>query len=445
MDNLATLMAGCFFVLWAALWEQTDQRECNRSGRLTICVLPWLLALTRVEYVLLLPLYVLLRSVSRRIAGLSRHHGILWFGVVGSLLLGLLTNIVFRGLTTGDYAVAPGQYSCWTFLDGTPPSWLRPGDDTEWKRVQTGMQFFGDPADYDYSLFRIVRAHPGMTVKKFLGNIPAWCFELGRRHVVVPLPLSLLACLGAVVLLGQSIACRRKLATTGVMLSLILMTLPIACLMVYSEYLMPALAGICLLAGYGADWSVRRVVRLGTGFRQSTYRYLGLASLVLLMCGLNEFLLVRGGGLLPGTINRTCLADFVDVLPRQPQRRDVIALDPYSAEVDICSRVEIRNVSPRAEGFGNKSVEPPNEIDSASADHPSPAALRSWQEKVQGIDTAVVWQDGGEPDAEFRTRLSRWLTAGFSREQDIVLKNSAGHQFVVQVLRREPQPENSPR
>ena len=122
-------------------------------------------------------------------------------------------------------------------------------------RVRVARRYFGDPADYDYSLVRMVVAHPGTIAVKMLHNLPRWLSELGRRHVVLPVP-AMAVLLTGLFWMARS---RRRRHTCLQLMATIVMTIPVTVLYTHAEYMTPAFVGATVGIACGLAFFSRRV------------------------------------------------------------------------------------------------------------------------------------------------------------------------------------------
>ncbi len=399
-DNYPVLFAAAAFFGATGIWHKTIDRPCTRRSWLWLIVLAASISMFRGEYLVFLPLYLVVVYAGYRLL-----HGTfppLRASVAASIMLAALVGgglavMLFRHFESGQFALVSKDYTCWAFLDGTPPAWQKPGDRSEADRVQSGIAHFGHPARYGYSAPSMIRQNLGKTIIKFVLNLPSWLFELGRRHVVLPLPLAALAALGAV-----SVLRRRTIAATETrwpaVFAAILMTLPLAGLIVSARYMMPAYAAMCVFSAAGLltvfAW-IHRVWMHRLGSRGPGQRAIWWTGMVLACVGL-ELLLLRGGGLLRDAPDLRRVARYLEDQFGGPRRMPLM-LDPYSDNIDgdcranICNRRIYRTLGLSMYGFDRRDP---------LAATTSPAA------KSLDLRTAVFWTPGSGdvPADEHRLR-----------------------------------------
>ncbi len=425
LDNFPTVLAAAAFLGATSLWHPALRQPITVWSCVGMSLLAAAIALFRGEYVYFLPLYVAV------VMGLSwcwqgqRPPRRVWLSAAALCLglgAGLWAVMLFRYIDSGHFALVARDYTCWAFLDGTPPAWQSPEDDSETDRVQSGIRRFGHPAEYGYSATRMMWQHPGPTVAKCLLNLPSWLFELGRRHVVIPLPLAVLAVLGAILIV------RRRGPATLVccwppLFASILMTLPIVALIVSARYLLPAFGAVCVLAAGGWLAVVAGADQILRG--RVTSRTLWWAAVVVTGVTL-ELLLLRGGGLLrdashPGLVARSLDEQFGQ-FPQMP-----LILDPHSDAIDADCRAQLCNRwIYRQQGLSQYGFDPRDPLAAATSVH---AAARD-------VRCAVIWAVGAGDAVQDRQRLSRWQESGYELEHVSTLPAPDRPQYTVFVLRR---------
>lgn len=405
-DNYPVLFAAAAFFGATSIWHATIGGPCSIRSWLGLLVLTASIVQFRGEYLVFLPLYLAIFYGCHRLS-----HGefppprtsaaaLVMVAALGGGICGVL---LFRQLESGQLGLVSKDYTCWAFLDGTPPAWQKPGDGSEADRVRSGMEHFGHPAQYGYSAPSMAWHHRGKTLQKFVLNLPSWLYELGRRHVVVPLPLAALAVLGAVT------AVRFRSPTLSetrwpAAFAAILMTLPLAGLIISARYMIPASGAMCVLAAAGLlavfTWLHRIACR---GMDGRAIWWIGLA----VTCVGLELLLLRGGGLLRDAPNMRRVASYVEGRFGGPQRVPLV-LDPYSDNIDAECRANVCNRRIYRElGLSMYGFDPRDPL--AAATSSAAAAL--------GLRTAVFWTEGNGDAPADRERLRQWEQAGFRLSQ----------------------------
>ncbi|NLX55455.1 MAG: hypothetical protein GXY58_10110 [Planctomycetaceae bacterium] len=423
LDNYPVVFAAAAFFGALAIWHASLRRALSWPSLLGLAVLAAAIGTFRGEYVLFLPLYFAFFAGCHAIQRGVWPPRTAWVPaciMLVAVVAGTCTASIGRPRQAG-LTVVPPQYMCWTFLDGTPPAWQTPSDSSEADRVRRGIEHFGHPADYDYSVPRMIWSHPGQTVAKFVLNLPSWLFELGRRHVVVPLPLALVAAWGAVVLYR-----RRGRSGAGICwpatLATVLMTVFLPLLIVSARYMLPAFPALCVLGAAG-------LLALWGGLHRCGFQLTGLrgarwAAMAAVCAGL-ELLLLRGGGLLRDAPDLRPVAKYVDEqfgrLPRPP-----LLIDPDSMAIDGACRAMICNRwICQAEGWAQFSVHAKDPL--AAALSPEAAAL--------GLDTVVFWVPGDVVTPDGQRRLDQWTQAGYRLQQTYVTPAGALPQYTILTLR----------
>jgi hypothetical protein len=328
--------------------------------------------------------------------------------------------MVLRHQESGHFALVARDYACWAFLDGTPPAWQSPADQSEADRVRSGIRHFGHPAEYGYSASRMMLQHPLKTATKFVLNLPSWLFELGRRHVVVPLPLALLAAWGAALMV-------RRRGPPGIqtcwpaLFAAILMTLPLAVLIVSARYLMPSFGAVCVLAAAGLLAVLAWCQRLLRG--KVPLRAVWWGGMVT-TCMALELLLLRGGGLLRDAPNLRPVARYLDEHFAGPPRVPLV-LDPHrdaidgDCRADICNRRIYRTQGLSQYGFDLRDPW---------------AAARSPEAATLAVRTVVFWAAGTGDAPDDRRRLAQWQQAGYVLHRVDATPENASPRYTIFVL-----------
>lgn len=429
LDNFPVLFAAAAFLGAVSIWHQSLDGPLRRKSVLWLLVLSTAIGMFRGEYLFFLPLYFVVFCGLHRVWQERCPPRIAWataLVMIVALGIGTSTMLFFRPFNSRSFALVPPDYTCWTFLDGTPSAWQTPADRSEADRVRRGIEHFGHPAEYGYSVRRMVLSNPGQTVSKFVLNLPAWLYELGRRHVVVPLPLAVFAAWGAVVLLRRR---GRQVTDTcwPATLAMILMTVFLAALIISARYMMPAFGAVCVLAAAGLlaafAW-LRRV--LPPGAEQHIVWWFGIVS----VCAGLELCLLRGGGLLRDAPDVRPVARYLDERFGGLQRVPLV-IDPNSDAIDGGCRANICNRwIYRAQGWTRFGVDPKDPL--AAALSPEAAAC--------DLHTAVLWVAGDGNAPADRQRLAQWTEAGFRLQQVATTPEDALPRYTLFVLRGQ-QPE----
>ena len=429
-ENFPVLFAAAAFFGAASMWHTTLANPFTTRSGVWMVLLAASIALFRTEYLVFLPIYLAI------ILGWHRlRHGAFppWRAWAAALVMivalgcGLLAVMLFRYFESGQFGLAAKDYTCWAFLDGTPRAWQKPDDHADIDRVRSGMERFGHPAEYGYSARRMIWHNLGKTIRKFLLSFPEWLFELGRRHVVIPLPLAALAVLGAMSLLWLRAPAGPKTLWSAVFAA-ILMTIPLTGLIVSARYMLTAHGAMCVLAATGLllvfTW-VSRLLRRDTAYR--TVWWTGMV----MVCICLELLLLRGGGLLRDAPDLQRVASYIDT--QFGSERVPLVLDPYTYNIDGACRANICNRRVyRAMGLSEYGFDPRDPLAAAT----SPAA------KALDLRTAVVWAPaGGDATAEQQrldSRLEQWKQAGFRLVESYTSSADDPPCFTIFVLRAEP-------
>ncbi len=431
LDNVPVVFAAAGWLVAAASLNNLYLNESHKWKNFVLLAAGLgSVPLFRGEYLLFIPLYFALFFAGRwLLAGAvsGRREGWLVLYAGGFLILGAVATMGLRYADSGHFAMGGKGYDCATFLDGTPSAWLGPNDKTDFDRVQRGKEIFGDPARYDHSLRRMILANPGNTIAKFFLNLPRWAFELGRRHVVLPAPVTLLMLLGcgvSIVYLRKKTSVDASAATTfASLIATIAMTLPIALFIPYAEYLLPAFAAACVLSARGTttllDWILSKLApdRIR---RQAVLRWAVLASLLLGM----EGLLIRGGGMLPEHRSARPVVDYLND-EFGSSTAPPILLDQYQfGKIDCLTRADIRNRWIRIEE-GKRRLLPARELAQTAA--------------ARSIDLrhVVIVFEGSPEESTMHEKLAAWSRIGFhSTSKPVTVANPRDGRFTLLLLRR---------
>ncbi|MEE3371627.1 MAG: hypothetical protein VX346_20005 [Planctomycetota bacterium] len=331
--------------------------------------------------------------------------------VLSGLGTGVGLVIWIRGASSGEYRLDARGYGCWTLLDGIPLSWMPTDDHSYSARVRVAQEYFGDPADYDYSVVRMVWAHPATTIAKMVQNLPRWFVELGRRHVVLPLPVAAILLVG-LVWMARS---RRRRGTCLQLVAMVVMTVPVTAFYTNAEYMTPAFvsASVGIACGLVLITScVARVCRLsGINLSRRWGARIGLIALCMLM----ECLLLRGGGLLSDFNSKRAIAEKIDETVSALQLSAVL-LDPYWMELDSYCQTDIsnRNIqlrewraqqdrtgSPLPWPFGVETTDVMQLIDQVTSDG-------------KAMLPVVIWSDDEDSQRIVQRRQERWIRRGYA-------------------------------
>jgi hypothetical protein len=387
------------------------------------------IVLFRAEYVIFVPLYFVLAWLFRRLgpdAAIPAREALAAGTVCLGVGLGAAAVMAFRAADSGQFELVPREYSCWTFLDGTPQAWLRPGDDSEADRVRRGIDRFRHPAQFGYSLTAMMLNNPKDTARKFFLNLPRWLHQLGRRHVVAPLPLTALAVISLALRGTGKEFFAKAAAPLATLAAVILMTCSLALLMVYAEYMTPAFGALCVLAADGLLQLVALVVtrRRPLAARMTTAAWCtALVLLVLIM----EFLLFRGGGRLVDVSDMRDVAEALDQRMRARSVAATVLIDPYNYVLDCDCRTNVVNRQlyraqhHREYGF--------------TFMHPT-LALDSPLDEEMGLEDILLWTDENAAPGEIQSRLAWWAARGFALEHAVRIEDRLGRRWVAHFLRR---------
>ena len=429
-ENYPVLFAAAGFFGAVSIWHGALVRPCTTRSVIRMSVLAASIAFFRSEYLVFMPLYLAIILVWYRLS-----HGALppmramaiALIMVVALGGGLLAVMSFRHFESGQFALASKDYTCWAFLDGIPHAWQKPDTKADIDRVRAGIAKFGHPAEYDYVASKMIRNNLGKTIRKIILSFPEWLFELGRRHVVFPVPLAAFAILGAL-----SVRRRRTLAAPmalwSALFAAILMTLPLTGLIVSARYLVPAFGAMCVLSATGLliflTW-IGRMLPRGTDYR--TVWWTGIA----LVCVGLELLLLRGGGLLGNAPNLQPVARYVNEHFGGTQRVPLV-LDPYTKNIDAACRANICNRQIyRALGLSMYGFDECDPLTAAT----SPVA------NALDLKTAVVWTHGGGDTIADKQRLTQWQQAGFRLVRSYTSPVDDLHRFTIFVLHAPTMPD----
>ncbi len=432
-DSSQTLLAGLLFLYLAVLLNYQLQRtNCWQMAGLFI--LSAMLPMTRTEYVVLVPAYLVVLFLAHRfinwmiaLGRFSKRNaaelGAWRVGIVSILLpilsglgLGVISAVGFRYYLTGKIGVVPPEYTCWTFLDGVPASWLAPTDESEFARRKVGIERFGHPSQYDYSLLSMIWAHPLAFVEKFVLNVPRWFFELGGRAQVLPKPTAMFAIVGLMGLLILRATSRRRQILVHTV-AMIAMTIPMIGVMLYAEYLRPAFIALCPATALGIFAVGSMLSKFALGISSRLYQW----SLVCFVCCGMEVLYFYSGANHPDAPVLNSIATLVDSKDHSHFRSRTL-LDPYSSVIDSVCVSEIGNHAlekDHVERFGRSRTEPATEFDLIVI---YGQAEKSIIDKNAG--SILVWRREDER-REFQQRIDAWKNLGFSLHhlQEIVAAN----------------------
>jgi hypothetical protein len=430
-DNFPVVMAAAAFFAAMALGRWVSIESLRPIHWAMLLAIAWLMVLFRAEYVLFVPLYFALALLFRQFFGQAPRVTAREAAAAGTVCLGValgaLSVAAFHRAESGQFHLVPPEYSCWTFLDGTPAAWLQPGDDSETRRVARGIEHFGHPEQYGYSLRKIILANPGATARKFLLNLPRWLHQLGRRHVVAPLPLAVLALAALAIRTTGFARYAPGQSPLGTLAATILMTCPLALLIVYAEYMTPAYGALCVLAADGLLQLLALIPSRGLPLAANNLRRLGGAA-VFLMCATMELLLFRGGGTLADVSDQREIAVAVDRQWAEESGPPPVLLDPYSYVLDCDCRGRIVNrLLYRAEDRWEYGFDPMDPLAAAA----SPAAMSV------GLERAVLWSEEKVGSDVMEKRLALWRAGGFRVERVTRFESSDDRRWAVYFLKRE--------
>lgn len=427
LGSLQTSLAATVTLCVAALINIQLQYPSWRSMILVLFLsgcLPWI----RAEYCLLLPLYlvVIVIAESLRANGESLIKSVkLSAGVFVALSIGAISAMSWRHMTGGEFALAPREYSCWTFLDGVPSRWLErdSADYSEYERRLVGVEHFGHPAEYGYSLPTMALRNPGETWQKFAWSLPRWWQQLCLRDQTVPRPAALLALIGLLFLLRRPWASR--CVRSGLRKSsLIIMTLPVAAIMIHPEYLHPAYAAICCLMSYGALAAIS-VIR---GLWPTFHIRRGLLLMVFALCFGMEYLYFRSGANLADRGDESRIGWELDRLMQKHSLRNVV-IDPYSGTIDGSCRTALLNWHleqqnrSRANEPGSNPPLPMNVFELVS------------DAEERKIDTVIVW--GPDSSLDKLEVQQKWNGLGFRVIDQNTINAGANHQWGITIFHRK--------
>ena len=438
-DNISVLGAAAGFLTMVGSLHRLARAD--RIGPKACCAVLFptaAMVMFRAEYLLFTSLYLVIWAscpwITHRYRALSRV-SLRRIGSAGLVLIcgfgfGVGLTIWIRGVSSGEYLLAGRGYSCWTLLDGVPLSWMPTEDHSYTARVRVARRYFGDPADYDYSLVRMVVAHPGTIAVKMLHNLPRWLSELGRRHVVLPVP-AMAVLLTGLFWMARS---RRRRHTCLQLMATIVMTIPVTVLYTHAEYMTPAFVGATVGIACGLAFFSRRVVSACTVLGVPLTRRWATRICLTLFCLSMEGLLLRGGGLFADFQSRRAIAKTIDETLESIQVRTVW-LDPYSMELDSYSRADIRN---RIAQFSDWRAQQAQV--SSSLPWPSSTVTIDVMDLVdrrsfdgQPALPVVLWDDSENARQVCQNRKASWSRHGYT--EVITVNSDHPHRpFTVMVL-----------
>ncbi|MBB76695.1 MAG: hypothetical protein CMJ75_19485 [Planctomycetaceae bacterium] len=425
-DNIAVIgAAACFFVMAGAFCRGIAAMEgISLRVACALFVSANVMVLFRAEHLLFSGIYftTLISSAwfvtqFTRLPWLFLDKFSLRSGVLAGALVfagfgtGAGLVIWLRGASSGEYRLDARGYGCWTLLDGIPLSWMPTDDHSYSARVRVAQEYFGDPADYDYSVVRMVWAHPGTTIAKMLQNLPRWFVELGRRHVVLPLPVAATLLVG----LAWMARSRRRRGTCLQLVAMIVMTVPVTAFYTNAEYMTPAFvsASVGIACGLVLITScVMRICRLsGVHLSRRWGARIGLIALCILM----ECLLLRGGGLLSDFHSKRAIAEKIDE-SISTLRLPAVLLDPYWMELDSYCKSDISNRKIQLREWRAQQ-------DRTGTSLPWPFGVER-TDAIQLIDSVttdrktvlpvVIWSDEEDSKRIVEKRQERWLRRGYA-------------------------------
>ncbi len=425
LDSSQTLLAGLLFMVVALLFHLELGDSSRRRWWLLIATTV-LLPMTRTEYCILLPLY--LATVTPAYAYFSERFSArrLLSGcaaIAAGLCCGIVIAIAIRLFLTGEFGIVPPEYTCWTFLDGVPSNWLKPSDETEFARRMVGIERFGHPAEYDYSLAAMIITHPVSAIEKFVGNIPRWFFELGGRAQVLPKPAAVFVLVGLVAMLRLRLAGRKKLLLAQ-LLSTIMMTAPMIGVMLYAEYLRPAYVALCVLMAHGinvvSQWFHWRVMRLS----RRTCQHM----LVALCCLGMECFYFYSGAHHPDALVLSPVGKMADELVVENGIRRLI-IDPYSSVIDATSKTALWNHTLEhsfIDRVGRSTTEPATAIDVLESYRVGREVLASPGARI-GV---LIWASQAERP-ELDQRIATWRSLQFDLQSISEISTSNHQTWIV--------------
>ena len=371
--------------------------------------------LCRSEYLVLIPTYLVLmwgfhRALYRTDSDSRRLASIVATSV--GLMIGSVALMTIRLLDVGEFSLGSGPYACHTFLDGIPERWQRPTDKTEVDRVETAMTIFGDPKVYDFSLPRMIASHPWLTAQKVFFNVFRWSYELGRRHVVVPVALSSFAVIGLLVLLrdpGQAGWRRESLPEIA---STLLMTIPLTLLIPTAEYLMASYSPICMLAAVGTV-SLLQWIRQ---FLPARLNWLAnpIGAQVMMAIVLEAFLL-RGGGTFSDAPQPPL--DMARAIDRQMTElnSDRVILDPMSIEIDCCCKTTVLNAIVLSRLRMSQREEALPDLVASEEFSKAMTTIPSTSTKMNRKIFVVVWSNSDSSPTSTDAKVKSWISTGFTQ------------------------------
>ena len=424
-DNIAVIGAAAgFFVMAGALYRSIAATEAISLGvACALFVSASVIVLFRAEYLLFSGIYFTVWVSSAWFA--TQFTRLPWlflnkFSLRRDILAGLLVLsglgtgvglvVWTRGASSGEYRLDARGYGCWTLLDGIPLSWMPTDDHSYSARVRVAQEYFGDPADYDYSVVRMMWSHPGTTIAKMVQNLPRWFVELGRRHVVFPLPITAIL-LAGLVWMARS---RRRRGTCLQLVVMMVMTVPVTAFYTNAEYMTPAYVSATVGVTCGlvlASSCVTRCCRL-SGVALS--RRWGQRICLIALCMLMECLLLRGGGLLSDFKSKRAVAEKIDETVRSLQVSAVL-LDPYWMELDSYCQTDIRNRSMQLrewrarQGRTGTSLPWPFGVETTDAMQLVDQATNAGKAAVP----VVLWSDAKDSQRIVWRRKERWIRRGY--------------------------------
>jgi hypothetical protein len=294
----ALLAASCALYILVGVREDSSERGPKQRLRWNLALGAVVMMLCRTEYIVLLPAYFGMTFLASRWSSGRARVGVSyrsWAPVVVGMACGMLLTMAVRKIDANEFSTARAGYTTYTFLDGSPARWLSPSDDSELERIARGVEHFGEPEKYDYSLFRMILANPLVTGEKCALNIPRWIFELGWRHVVFPVPffaLFILGCIGMVCGRAHHDAKHEHVVDWVAVWSALGMTIPLVGMMLYAEYMAIAFSSLCVGTAFGLELILRLAKIRGSQLLFARAILLGLT-----IVGLEGLSFRAGGGL----------------------------------------------------------------------------------------------------------------------------------------------------